>query len=208
MEHISDHVSDRGWADFVRGISGPEVSGNVRTHLGTSCPKCKTALDAWSRIRRFATEEAAYAPPENLVRLVKLGFAGKNAKPARRWTLANLVFDSFAQPQLAAVRSGALNVWQVIYEAEGLTVDLRFGRRTHSKEVHLIGQVLNKQEARAWQRATIELSNDKDRLLATTSVNVSGEFQVEFEANDHLWLSIKAEDRNAVRIPLTNMKAR
>jgi hypothetical protein len=201
-----EHISHQRLADFVRGISGPEISGNIRTHLDSGCPKCKTALDAWSRVRRFATEEAAYAPPENLVRLVELGFAGKLAKPARKWTLANLVFDSFAQPQLAGVRSGALNVWQVIYDAEGLTVDLRFGRRAHSKEVHLIGQVLNKLEARAWQRATIELSTEHDQLLATTAVNGSGEFQVEFEANDHLWLSIKAEDRSAVRIPLTNIK--
>jgi hypothetical protein len=201
-----EHVSDQRCADFVRGISGPEISGNVGTHLDTGCAKCKTAVDAWSRIRRFATDEAAYAPPENLVRLVRLGFDGKFAKPPRKWTLANLVFDSLAQPQLAGVRSGALNVWQVIYDAEGLTVDLRFGRRAHSQEVHLIGQVLNKQEARAWQRATIELSTEHDQLLATTEVNVSGEFQVEFEAKDHLWLSIKAEDRSAVRIPLTNIK--
>lgn len=201
-----EHISDQRWADFVRGVSGPEISGNIRGHLGKGCPKCKTALDAWSRIRRFATEEAAYAPPENLVRLVKLGLAGKPAKASRKWTLANLVFDSFAQPLLAGVRNGALNVWQVIYEAEGLTVDLRFGRRAHSKAVHLIGQVLNKQEARAWQRATIELATEQGQLLTTTSVNASGEFQVEFEANDHLWLSIKAEERNAVRIPLTNMK--
>ncbi len=199
MEHISEHR----WADFVRGVGGPEINMDIRTHLGQGCPKCNTALDAWSRVRRLATEEAAYAPPENLVRLVKLGFAGKPARP-RRWTLANLVFDSFRQPLLAGVRSGALNVWQVIYDAEGLTVDLRFGRRAHSQDVHLIGQVLNKQEARAWHNATIELSNGDERLVATTAVNASGEFQIEFEAKDHLWLSIKAENRDTVRIPLTN----
>jgi hypothetical protein len=138
------------------------------------------------------------------VRLVKLGFASQPARQPRKWTLGNLVFDSFAQPLLAGVRSGALNVWQVIYEGEGLTVDLRFGRRAHSKDAHLIGQVLNKQEARAWQNATIELSNGEERLVAATSVNASGEFQVEYEAKDHLWLLIKAENRNTVRIPLTN----
>jgi hypothetical protein len=48
------------------------------------------------------------------------------------------------------------------------------------------------------------LSNGEERLVATTAVNASGEFQVEFEAKDHLWLSIKAENKNTVRIPLTN----
>jgi hypothetical protein len=198
------HFSEQPCVDFVRGVSGSEISKDIRAHLDTGCPKCQTALDAWRRVRTFAAEEAAYTPPENLVRLVKLGFASQAAKQPRKWTLASLVFDSFAQPLPAGVRSGAVNLWQVVYEAEGLTVDLRFGRRAHSKELHLIGQVLDKQKARASQSATIELSTEKDQLVGTTSVNASGEFEVEFEAKDHLWLSIKSEDRNTVRIPLTN----
>ncbi len=198
------HFSEERWADFVRGVSGPEISRDIRTHLNTGCLKCQTALDAWSRVRRLATEEAAYTPPENLVRLVKLGFASQPAKQPRKWTLASLVFDSFSQPLPVGVRSGTLNVWQVVYEAEGLTVDLRFGPRAQAKKMHLVGQVLDKQKARAWQSATIELSTEQDQLVGTTSVNASGEFQVEFEAKDHLWLSIKSEDRNTVRIPLTN----
>jgi hypothetical protein len=202
------HFSEQHWVDFVRGVGGSEISRDIRTHLGTGCPKCQTARDAWSRVRMFATEDAAYAPPENLVRMVKLGFASQPAKQPRKWTLASLVYDSFAQPLPAGVRSGALNVWQVIYEAEGMTVDLRFGRRMHAKAVHLIGQVLNRQEGRAWQNASIELSTEQDQLVATTSVNALGEFQVEFEAKDRLWLSVKTLDRNTVRIPLTSPKQR
>ncbi|MGB6384321.1 MAG: hypothetical protein WBD25_05735 [Terriglobales bacterium] len=199
------HFSEQPWADFVRGISRPEVSKDIKAHLASGCLKCKTAHDAWNRVQRLVTEESAYAPPENLVRLAKLGFAGKAAQPPRTWTLANLVFDSFAQPLMAGVRSGALNVWQVIYEAEGLTVDLRFGRRAQSKAVHLVGQVFDKQEVRALQNnATVELSTEQDRMVATTDVSTLGEFHIEFEAEEHLWLSVKAVGRNPVRIPLTN----
>jgi hypothetical protein len=199
------HFSEQPWADFVRGISGPEVGKDIKAHLGSGCLKCKTAHDAWSRVERLATKEGAYAPPENLVRLVKSGFASRDAQPLRTWTLANLVFDSFAQPLMAGVRSGALNVWQVIYEAEGLTVDLRFGRRAQSKAVHLVGQVFDKQEVRALQNnATVELSTEQDRMVATTDVSTLGEFHIEFEATEHLWLSVKAVGRNPVRIPLTN----
>lgn len=198
------HFSEERWADFVRGVSAPEIGSDIRKHLDTGCLKCQTALDAWSPVRRFATEESAYAPPENLVRLVKLGFASQRAKRPRKWTLASLVFDSFSQPLPVGVRSGTLDVWQVVYEAEGLTVDLRFGPRAHPKRMHLVGQVLDKQKVRASQTATIELSTEQGQLVGTASVNASGEFQVEFEAQDHLWLSIKSEDRNIVRIPLTN----
>jgi hypothetical protein len=206
-----EHFSERPWADFVRGISGPEISKDIRTHLAADCSKCKTALDAWSRVRRLASAEDAYAPPENLVRLVKLGFASRPAHQPRtstleNWTLANLVFDSFAQPLPAGVRSAALSAWQVVYESEGLTVDLRFGHRGQSKTVHLVGQVFDKRAVRVWQsNATIQLSTEQGELVATTAVNAMGEFHIEFEAKDHhLWLSVKAAERTAVRIPLTN----
>jgi len=206
-----EHFSERPWADFVRGVSGPEISKDIRTHLAADCSKCKTAADAWSRVRRLASEESAYAPPEDLVRLVKLGFDSKLGYQSRactpaHWTLANLVFDSFAQPLPVGVRSAALSSWQVVYEAEGLTVDLRFGHRAQSKTIHLVGQVFDKRAVRAWQsNATIQLSTEQGELIATTAVNAMGEFHIEFETKDHhLWLSIKAVERNAVRIPLTN----
>src|SRR5271154_3649603 len=199
------HFSEQPWADFVRGVSGPGITRDIKAHLAEGCPQCKTTHDAWSRVRRIATEECAYAPPEDLVRLVKLGFAGKAAKQPLKWTLGNLVFDSFSQPLPVGVRSGALNVWQVIYEGEGLTVDLCFGRRTPSNAVHLVGQVFDKQEAHALQNeTTVELSTEQEHLLATTAVSALGEFHIEFEAKESLWLSVKAAGRNTVRIPLTS----
>ena len=205
-----EHFSERPWADFVRGISGPEISTDIRAHLAADCSKCKTALDAWSRVRRLASAEDAYAPPENLVRLVKLGFDSKLRYQSRAWTPANwipanLVFDSFAQPLPAGVRSATLSAWQVVYEAEALTVDLRFGHRAQFKTIHLVGQVFDKRAARVWQtNATIELSTEHGQLVATTAVNAMGEFHIEFKPQDHLWLSVKAAGRNTVRIPLTN----
>src|SRR5258708_24438671 len=98
-----EHFSERPWADFVRGISGPEISKDIKAHLAADCSKCKTALDAWSRVQRLASAEDAYAPPENLVRLVKLGFDSKvrhqsRARIPANWTVANVVFDGFTQP--------------------------------------------------------------------------------------------------------------
>jgi hypothetical protein len=204
-----EHFSEQTCVDFVRGVSGLKISNDIRRHLAQGCSICKTDLAAWNRVRRVATDEAAYAPPENLVRLVKLGFASKAAQESPTWTLASLVFDSFAQPLMSGVRSGALNFWQVIYEAEGLSVDLRFGHHAQSKAVHLVGQVFDKQAARALQNnASIELSTEREQLLATTTVSTLGEFYIEYEAYDPLWLAIKAAGRNPVRIPLTNPKQR
>jgi hypothetical protein len=206
-----EHFSERPWADFVRGISGPEISKDIRAHLAADCSKCQTALDAWSRVRKLASAEETYAPPENLVRLAKLAFDSKlghqsSAWIPANWTLANLVFDSFAQPLPAGIRSAAMSAWQVVYEAEGLTVDLRFGHRAQSQTTHLVGQVFDKRALCVWRsNATIQLSTEQGVLLASTVVNAMGEFHIEFEAKDqHLWLSVKAAERTAVRIPLTS----
>jgi hypothetical protein len=199
------HFLEQSWVDFVRGVSSPEVSHNVKAHLVAGCPQCKTNCDAWSRVKKLASEESAYTPPENLVRLAKLAYESTHAdQPSTSWTVANLVFDSLAQPLLAGVRSGALNAWQVIYEAEGLTIDLRLGHRGQSKELHIVGQVFDKKAVRALQdNASVELSTRQHQVVATSAVGDSGEFQLAYEAKDDLWLSLKAEGRNAVRIPLT-----
>jgi hypothetical protein len=199
------HFSEQPWADFVRGLSGPELSRDIRAHLAEGCRKCSTAHNRWRRVSEIASTESTYTPQENLVRLVKVGFAGKSAPQPKTWTLAGLIFDSLTQPQMAGVRSGTLNTRQVIYEAEGMTVDLRFGRRAHSREVHVVGQVLDKHKARAIQNnASVELSTEHDQLVATAAVGALGEFHLEFEAKEHLWLSVETTGRNTVRIPLTN----
>jgi hypothetical protein len=200
-----EHFSEQPWVDFVRGVSGPEINTEIEAHLAAGCSSCKKAHEAWNLVQRLVTAESAYAPPENLVRLVKLAVSGRYVKQPPKWTLGSLIFDSLAQPLPVGVRSGTLNVWQVIFEAEGLTVDLHLRRRAQSKQVHIVGQVFDKQALRALQNnVNIELSTQQDQLVATAAVSDSGEFHLEYEAKDDLWLSVKAAGRNPVRIPLNN----
>jgi hypothetical protein len=199
------HFSEQSWIDLVRGVNRPEQGEDIKAHLARGCSKCKAAHDVWSRVGRLATNDESYTPPDNLVRLVKLGFATHFAEQPSKWTLAKLVFDGFAQPLPAGVRSGALRVWQVIYEAEGLTVDLHFGRRAQSEAVHIVGQVFDKTTAQALQdNATVELSTEHKQLVGIAPVTSLGEFYLEFEAKEHLWLSVKSAGRNTERIPLSN----
>jgi hypothetical protein len=199
-----EHFSGQPLIDLARGVSQPEISKSIQTHLASGCVACQSDYKMWSSVNKLAALEELYTPPENLVRLVKLGFEGKK-KPSPSWTLANLVFDSFTQPLPAGIRSGAANVWQVICEGEDLTVDLRFGRRAHSSVVQLVGQVFDNRASRALKNsATIELWTDHCDLVATTVVTHSGEFHLEVELKDPMSLLIKAEGRKAVRIPLTH----
>jgi hypothetical protein len=208
-----EHFSEQTWADFVRAVGAPEFSSDIKAHLLAGCRECTNSHTTWGRLSRIAADEAAYEPPQNLLRLVKLGLGDQPAVKTEKWTLASLVFDSFAQPLLHGVRSGTSNaggtssVWQVVYEAEGLTVDLRVTHRAQSKVAHLVGQIFDKQMIRPLKdHAVVELSKDQNSTIAVSVVNIFGEFHIEFEPQDQLVLLIKATGRNTVRIPLTNLK--
>ena len=219
MEHLSQHFSDQRWVDFARGVGTIDANNRIKTHLAAECGECKISHERWRQVARLSTAEATYDPPENLVHLVKVGFSHKTTPEPQKWTLADLVFDSFAQPLPAGIRSGASNasatgvggvrVWQMVHEAEGLTVDLRFTHRAQSKAVQLVGQVFDKQATRPLQQsAIVELSTDEGQVVATTVVSPLGEFHIEFAATSQLILSVKAVERNTVRIQLVNVSLR
>jgi len=140
------------------------------------------------------------------VRLAKLEFTAKQEFQREKWTLASVLFDSFSQSLLAGVRSGAAIARQVVYEAEGLTVDLRFDRVVPSGKVAAVGQILDSR--RSGERMTgapVVVWTEDGQLVATTTANSHGEFQLEFEARDDLRLTARVGERR-VRMPLVNLK--
>lgn len=197
MQHFSEQV----WADYVRGIALPDAMRKVEAHVASGCPECSSDSGLWSRLGRLASNDKNYAPADGLVRLVKLEFAGKGVAPAEEW--ASLIFDSLNQPLPIGIRCGVFGARQVLYEAEGLTIDLRFEHKTNSNTVHVSGQILSTDAPRCWVAgATVVLWNDQGRMVTTTESSHYGEFQLEFEAQDNLRVSIASVGRKTLRIPL------
>jgi hypothetical protein len=202
-----EHFSQEAWTDFVRGISLPETLQSLEAHLATGCAECTTAADFWRRMAAFLAQESAYAPPENSVHLVKSEFTVNQPAEGGDWAIAKLIFDNLARPLPVGVRSSAVSTRQVVYEAEGLTVDLRFERKPCSKLISASGQVLDKQAPLGWlEEASVILWSDTGRMIITTNANNHGEFQFDFEAQDHLRLSIVSAGRRTVRIPLGKLE--
>ncbi len=199
------HFSEQAWADFTRGFGAPEKAQGIQAHIAAGCMNCETARRFWDRVQSLALAESAYAPPENLVRMAKLEFTFRQER-AEEWTLADVLFDSFSQPLVAGVRSSAAIARQVVYEAEGLTVDLRFERMVPSGKVSAVGQILDSRSPR--ERVTgapVVVWTENGQLVATTTANSYGEFQLEFEARDDLRLTARVGGRR-VRMPLVNLK--
>ncbi len=117
-----------------------------------------------------------------------------------------MLFDSFSRPLLAGVRSSAAIARQVVYEAEGLTVDLRFDRLVPSGKVSAVGQILDSRVPRERMTgAAVVVWTEDGQLVATATANSYGEFQLEFEARDDLRLTARVGGRR-VRMPLVNLK--
>jgi hypothetical protein len=201
-----EHFSEQAWADFGRGFSAPEKARGIKTHLSTNCADCKATSRFWSRLQTMARAEREYSAPADLVRLAKLEFAAKHELQAEKWSLASVLFDSFSQPLLAGVRSSAAIARQVVYEAEGLTVDLRFDVVVPSGRVSAVGQILDRQTPRELLTGSpVVVWTENGQLVATTTANAYGEFQLEFEAQDDLRLTARVGGRR-VKLPLANLK--
>lgn len=202
MEHFSEQV----WADFVRGIGSAKERVTVEAHL-KGCAECVAVLNTWNKVKAKAAFESMYTPPENAVRMAHLEFAALRPEDIQAVT-ATLTFDTFAQPLLAGVRSMTATPRQVLYEAEGLIVDLRFDQH-RSKEIHLTGQVLDKRLPRiSSAEAVVTLWTNKGLPLAEVCTNAFGEFHFEFREQARLRLSIQASGRPIVRIPLVDLRDR
>jgi hypothetical protein len=201
-----DHFSERAWADFIRGISNSERA-EMETHLAKGCNECAITGDVWKQIHAIALREAHYLPPQTIVHRVKAEFLAQQISRSQEPMLAKLMFDTFARPALAGVRSAAAAARQMVYEADGLAVDLRFDNPSSSKRIFLTGQVLDKRVPRApLEDSVVILWNDRGLALSETKANAFGEFHLELEPQNNLRLSIQVVGRALIRIPLANLR--
>jgi hypothetical protein len=211
------HVPQQAWIDFVRGVSSRDVQtghskdandrAELEAHLASGCKDCNATAGFWKKVQRIAARESGYCPPADVVRMAKAEFRASYLENAAEATEARLVFDTFSRPVMAGVRSAAAAARQMVYEAEGLTVDLHVDRHPQSNMMQLVGQVLDAQTLQAVSgNSAVILRTEKDVLLAKGRTNYFGEFQVEFEAQDEVRLSIWVAGNKWICIALASLQ--
>src|SRR5207237_2121702 len=101
-----DHFKVEQWADFARQVTAPDVSAKMQRHLDTGCRDCARSLAAMKKVAELVGREATYEPESGIVRIAKALFAAESQASANRVReILPLVFDSFAQPAMAGVRT-------------------------------------------------------------------------------------------------------
>src|SRR5262249_32457916 len=129
----------------------PEAeAASVAAHLASACKACAETRNWYQQVRELAASDDSVAPPPwAFKRAVKI-FETARQRPrlAERigQAIAALVFDSFARPQLAGVRSTETTNRQLLYRAGDYQVDLQIAPSEHA-QANLIGQVLKAGES-------------------------------------------------------------
>ena len=204
-----EHFSEQAWADFLRGVGESQNQANIESHIARGCSECRAAFDVGKRVLATLANEKHYTPPDSVVRMVKLEFAATHSPVQRPSVLANLLFDTFAQPLPAGIRSGAAVARQLVYEAEGLTVDLRLDPQARPGRILVVGQVLDRRHPELLPGSvSIALWTQKGQPFLEVSPNESGEFQLEFDAQDDPRLLIDVAPGKTIRIPLPDFGPR
>jgi hypothetical protein len=198
-----EHIAETAWADFVRGRSTLETTSAIESHLASGCVACYSAAALWKSLLEVAAKEPAYTPPPQAVRVAEARFAAAKIAAPSTSGLASLLFDSFARPLPAGFRSGAPVARQMVYEAEGLTIDLRIDKHANSKALSIVGQVLDARTLRlASEAVPVALLNRHGEPLQRTATTSFGEFHLEVAAETEMQLAIEVDEGRSVRIPL------
>lgn len=202
-----EHFSERAWTDFVRGFEGSEHR-QIQSHLANGCGDCTAIHASWKRVHTVASREGLYRPPVDATRMAKLEFAARFPAQSDSAVYAKLTFDTLQKPALAGIRSGAATARQMLYETEGLAVDLRFDYSPALKLIHVTGQILDKREPNgAMGNRAVTVWTPKGLAVAEARTNDFGEFRLQFESQDGLKLSIQTPGQLPIRIFLASLGA-
>lgn len=193
------HFSLEQWADFARGVVGEDKKAAMQTHLQSGCKPCAKILGTWTRVRKAATREKAYQPPESAVRTVKgLGAIHIPAKTS----LARLLFDSSSNPIAAGVRSASTVARQLLYGVGVYRIDLRMEPEMDCDKVSLVGQILNSADPAKHATAVPVILLKGRKVLAESYTNGFGEFHLQCDLERGLQLLLTLPNGAEVRIPL------
>jgi hypothetical protein len=192
------HFSEEAWADFVRDLVAPTMRTTMQQHINHGCAKCESAMQVWQHVLSIAKAESALTPPDDVVRISKSQFAGTLCKAKHG---IHLLFDSSLEPVTVGLR-GSVSARQFLYETDDYYIDLRLEPRRDADSACLVGQVLSRSVSeRAAQKVPVRLRQGT-RSLAETATNQFGEFQLEFDASQNLWLAIGHDEADEIILPL------
>ena len=197
------HFTDEIWADYVRGVSAADQASAIQQHLRNECDACLRSLRFWQALVEYAAGEARIDIPAPNPRVGRAAFSEwfrRYSLPTRA-RMARLIFDSLLQPLPGGVRGAGASPRRILATLGSWSVDLRLvssaGRRTL-----LAGQILRTGKGGATLKAPVALMSG-GALIAETSANEFGEFELQFDQTTdlRLYVEIAASRPMGINLP-------
>ena len=178
-------------ADFARGLTPESRRPAVDAHLA-SCSACSETVGFLRAIAEVAASDPKVEVPADLVKSAKAIFpVPRHAPlPLLQRVTASLVFNPFAEPLPAGVRSEHRPVRQMVYQAGDYCVDLRVDSERDSANVTLVGQIANQAVPTEPLARTPVMLMAGNRLVCETVSNDFGEFCLEYQPKSNLRLCL------------------
>jgi hypothetical protein len=198
------HFADEAWADFARSVIAPEQRTAMEKHIDEGCRECAAMLILWDGVFSIAQRESVFTPPVAAVRLVKANFPGRALQPKAGF---RLLFDSNLQPVTAGLR-GASSARQLLFETNDYYIDLRLEPRCDAEQACVVGQILHRMgRERSTEGLAIRVQKGKD-LLAQTTANRFGEFQLRFPSAEDICIAIGGKEETRLILPFCDTGAK
>lgn len=188
---MSSHFDLTDWSDFARGVATPDRRDAMQAHLGSGCDRCREVLRVQRAVVEAAAREATYEPPAALVRIVTALFpvSAPNPLASLPAMLASFLRDVGQQPVPVGVRGATAAGRHALYEAEGVSVDLRLEQDAVQQRAILVGQVLEHVEPVGAPAMPAVLVSGS-RVVGQTAINEFGEFRLECPTGSGLVLQL------------------
>jgi len=198
-----EHFKQQDWVDFVRNTLEPVRTADINAHLADGCESCRATASGWQAIVNLASRLRMPGPPEEAV---KRGKAAHFLLPASQpWMetvqFAMMSFDSLFAPVPASVRS-APGARHWVYQSGNYTIEFHIGACLEVNKAFLAGQIADSSEPlQAFGAADIKLVHNGS-VTAQTNTNAFGEFTLEFQHEESLWLLVESPERPPIAVPL------
>lgn len=202
MSTVMSHFSEADWVDFVRGLNLADES-RMSAHL-SDCADCGELVAALRMVAEVSVRDAAEEPRANAIHAAHAIFSMWTPDRVRLFSpaAARLVFDSFASPALAGIRSGQAIYRQLLYEAIPYAIDLRLDQQRGGQRVSLTGQVASVDAGRPVAGVRVTLSSDGgQRVIEQLRTSTAGEFHFEYDPAPRLQLRVDVESSPQIELP-------
>jgi hypothetical protein len=196
------HFTMEEWADFARDVVTKGQRESMQSHLEAGCKECEKVVGLWKRVYEAARKEPLYEPSQTTVRTVKAMYAIHGKPEKNPLTMASLLFDSFAAPMQAGIRSAAVDIRQLLYGQDDYRIDLRLEPRVDSEQISVVGQLLNSVDPNVSMSGIPVTLFRARKPVAETATNRFGEFHFDTELEGNLLLQVAIPQGPKFSVPL------